>query len=239
MGRRGGFRPILRCRIRELIASMRKYLAGLLAGILWATVATAQVPQQRHPPESTSAYIQALEDPHRSEWQKPEEVVAKLALHPGEAVADLGAGSGYFTVRLARAVGPPGKVYAVDIEQGMLNYLQQRAQDEHLANIAPILAAPHDPKLPPASVDLIFICNTLHHIPDRATYYPLLARALRPGGRLVNIDFHKRPLPLGPPMEMKIAKGAMIEEAKAAGFRVVEDFDFLPYQYFLVLQRTK
>jgi ubiquinone/menaquinone biosynthesis C-methylase UbiE len=203
-------------------------------GILLTTAASAQVAHQHHPPESTRAYIEALEDPHRSEWQKPEEVVAKLDLKPGESVADLGAGSGYFTLRFAKAVGPTGKVYAVDIEKGMLDYLQKRAVSEHLANIVPVLAAAHDPKLAPASVDLIFICDTLHHIADRSTYYPQLAHALRPGGRLVNVDFHKRPLPVGPPVEMKIAKADMIEEATAAGFHVVEEFDCLPYQYFLI-----
>jgi ubiquinone/menaquinone biosynthesis C-methylase UbiE len=84
---------------------------------------------------------------------------------------------------------------------------------------------------------MIFICDTLHHISDRATYYPLLVRALRPGGRLVNIDFYKKPLPVGPPVAMKIAKEDMIEEVKPAGFHLVKDFDFLPYQYFLIFQR--
>lgn len=216
---------------------MQRFFVLLAAVILLAVTAAAQVAHQHHPPESTGAYIRVLEDPDRSKWQNPEAVVEKLELKPGDAVADLGAGSGYFTLRLARAVGPRGKVYAVDVEQGMLDYLKRRAQAEHLANIQPVLAGAHDPKLPPASVDVIFICDTLHHIPDRSTYYPLLARALRPGGRLVNIDFHKKPLPVGPPIEMKISKADMIEEVKPAGFRVAKDFDFLPYQYFLIFQQ--
>ncbi len=194
--------------------------------------------EHHHPPGSVSEYIQSLEEPSRAEWQKPDEVVAKLELKQGEAIADLGAGSGYFTVRFSRAVGPAGRVYAVDIEPAMLDYIQDRARREHLENIQTVVASPHDPKLPPASVDMIFICNTLHHISDRARYYPLLLRALRPGGRLINVDFHKRPLPFGPPVEMKIAKEAMIEEARAAGFRLVNDFDFLEYQYFLVFGRA-
>jgi len=217
---------------------MRQFgrLAGMVAGILLAGVGAAQVARQHHPPESTDAYIRALEDPRRNEWQKPDQVVEHLGLKPGEAVADIGAGSGYFTLRFAD-VGPTGKVYAVDIDQGMLDYLRERAKKGHVENIELVLAEPHDPKLPPASVDVIFVCDTLHHIPDRATYYPLLVRALRPGGRLVNIDFHKKPLPLGPPLEMKIAKGDMIEEVKLAGFHLVKEFDFLPYQYFLVFAR--
>jgi len=197
----------------------------------------AQVAHQHHPPHSGSEYIKALEDPSRAEWQKPEEVVRKLELQPGQVIADLGAGSGYFTVRFARAVGPTGKVFAIDVDPQMLAYVARRAKEERLDNVQTVLAASNDPKLAPASVDLIFIANTLHHIADREKYYPLLARALKPGGRFANIDFHKRPLPVGPPIGMKIAESDMIKEAQAAGFRLVREFDFLKYQYFLVFDR--
>jgi arsenite methyltransferase len=218
--------------------SQFRRFAWFVASAVMACTAAAQVAQQQHhPPESTNAYIRALEDPGRVEWQKPGEVVEKLGLKPGEAVADLGAGSGYFTLRFAQAVGPTGKVYAVDVDRGMLDNIARRAREAHLKNIQLVLAEPHDPQLPASSVDMIFICDTLHHISDRTTYYPLLARALQPGGRLVNIDFYKRPLPVGPPVAMKIAKEDLIEEVKPAGFHVVKDFDFLPYQYFLIFQR--
>jgi arsenite methyltransferase len=203
-----------------------------------ACVGGAPLARAQHPlPDTQSDYIHHLEDPQRAEWQKPQEVVAKLGLQPGDKVADLGAGSGFFTLLFAKAVGPQGKVYAIDVLPEMLGYIRRRAQDDHVRNIQLVQALPHDPKLPPASVDMIFVCNTLHHISERPTYYQLLVKALRPGGRLVNVDFYKKPLPLGPPLEMKIDKQAMIEEAKTAGFRVVQDFDFLPYQYFLIFQR--
>jgi ubiquinone/menaquinone biosynthesis C-methylase UbiE len=157
-------------------------------------------------------------------------------LHPGDEVADLGAGSGYFTIRLAREVGPAGKVYAVDIDPQMLDYIDRRAEEEKLDNVQTILADPDDPKLGSQSVDLIFICDVLHHFHDRAGYFPKLYRALRPGGRLVNIDFQKRKLPLGPPVEMKIEKKDCIKEFETAGFRFVREFDFLTYQYFLVFE---
>ena len=205
-----------------------------LAGVL----ASAQVPnQEHHPPRNTSRYIQILEDANRGTWQQPEKVIATLGLKPGERVADVGAGPGYFTLRIARAVGPSGKVYGVDISRDMLDYLKEQARDQHLTNIQPVLALPHDPQLPPASVDLIFICDTLHHISDRPTYYPLLIRALKPGGRFVNIDFHKRSLPVGPPVQMKIPKAEMIREAQAAGFHLLRQYDFLQYQYFIVFAR--
>ncbi len=211
-------------------------VALLLAG--WSRLGgiAAQVAHQHHP-ESIPEYIRALEDPERDAWQKPAQVIEKLALNPGESVSDLGAGSGYFTVLLARAVGPAGEVYAIDIEPKMLDHIQQRAREEKLTNIHTILADPHDPKLPQASVDMIFICDTLHHISERSTYYPLLARALKPGGRLVDIDFQKRDLPIGPPLSMKIAKEEAVKELAPAGFRLAKEFDFLEYQYFLVFSR--
>jgi len=219
---------------------MRKSFLWILAaglGLVWPLRIPAQVEHQHHPPESANEYIRSLEDPGREAWQKPAEVLAKLALKPGEMVADLGAGSGYFTLRFAAAVGPSGKVYAVDIDREMLAYTEARAKDQHLTNLQMVLADPHDPKLPPASVDLIFICDTLHHISEREKYYPLLARALRPGGRLVNIDFQKnREVTLGPPFAMRIARRDMIKEAEAGGFHVVKEYDFLPNQYFLVFE---
>jgi len=213
-------------------------IALLAVGMALACLAVAPVGRAQHPlPETPGDYIHHLEDPKRAEWQKPEKVVARLGLKPGDTVADLGAGSGSFTLRFAKAVGPQGRVYAVDILPEMLDYIRQRAQDNDVKNIQLVQALPHDPKLPPRSVDMIFICDTLHHISERATYFPLLVKALRPGGRLVNVDFYKKPLPLGPPLDMKIDKQEMIEEAKAVGFHVAQDFDFLPYQYFLIFQR--
>lgn len=216
----------------------------LTGRVLWGVSALlqcawlfAQVAHQHHPARSAGEYIMALEDPGREEWQQPQEVITKLDLKQGEAVADLGAGSGYFTLRLARAVGPTGKVYAVDIDSQMLEHVTRRAKEENLENIHAVLAAPDDPKLTPSSVDMILICDVLHHIPHRELYYPLLARSLKPGGRLVNLDFHKRPLPVGPPVEMKIAKESMIQEAETAGLHLVKEFDFLKYQYFLVFAR--
>ncbi|MGA2630451.1 MAG: class I SAM-dependent methyltransferase [Terriglobia bacterium] len=216
----------------------RFILVGILLLATGCWMLRAQVAdQQHHPPESSDAYIKALEDPSREEWQRPDMVVDRLDLRQGDEVADLGAGSGYFTIRLARAVGAQGKVYAVDIEQKMLDHINARAQKEQLDNIQTILADPNDPNLGSASVDLIFICDTLHHIEHRNAYYKLLLRALRPGGRLVNVDFQKRSLPVGPPVEMKIDRKACIKEIQAAGFHLLQDIEFLKYQYFLVFER--
>ena len=219
----------MRKRVFPIIVAMVGFLA-------WRSL-PAQVAHQHHPPQSADEYIKALEDPSRDEWQKPNLVVDSLALKLGDEVADLGAGSGYFTIRLAREVGATGKVYAVDLDPKLLEHIDRRAKEEQLENIQTILADPNDPKLGSNSVDLIFICDVLHHINDRAKYYPLLSRALRPSGRLVNIDFHKRKLPVGPPEERKIDKKDMIKEIEAQGFQLAKDLDILKYQYFLVFER--
>ena len=211
-------------------------ILALVGFVAWRSL-PGQVAHQHHPAESAEEYIKVLEDPSRDEWQKPDLVVDSLGLRLGDEVADLGAGSGYFTIRLARVVGSTGKVYAVDIDPKLLEYIDHRAKEEQLDNIQTILADPNDPKLGSNSVDLIFICDVLHHINDRGKYYPLLSRELRPGGRLVNIDFQKRKLPVGPPEEMKIDKKDMIKEVEPQGFQVAREFDFLKYQYFLIFER--
>lgn len=210
-------------------------LAQVLAGaILIASPLTAKAQtRDPHPPQNAEEYIKRLEDPGREQWQQPDQVVDTLDLKGEDEVADIGAGSGYFTVRLAKSIGPSGKVYAVDIDQKLLDSIDARADKEKLDNIQTILATPDDPHLGSASVDLIFICDTLHHIQDRPRYYRLLLRALRPGGRLVIVDFQKRELPVGPPVAMKIDKKACIKEVEAAGFHFAKDNDFLKYQYFL------
>jgi arsenite methyltransferase len=214
------------------------WLIGLaLLGFGWRAAWGQTEHQEEHPPSTTPRYIQVLEDPGRAEWQQPDDVVYRLNLKAGDEVADLGAGSGYFTLRLAREVGQTGRVYAVDTNPDMLKYIEKRAEEEKLDNIQTILADPNDPKLGSESVDMIFICDVLHHISNREQYYPLLARALRLGGRLVDVDFYKRKLPVGPPVEMKIARKDLIKEVESAGFDLLHDYGFLKYQYFLVFEK--
>lgn len=212
----------------------------LLTLLLCAAACWAQTRHEgqhaHHVPRSAEEWVKALENPERDAWQMPERVVEALSLSPGDAVADIGAGSGYFTVRFARAVGPQGTVIAADIDQGLIEYLGNRASKEGLENLKPLLGKPDDPLLPEASVDLIFICDVVHHIENRGSYYAKLARALRPGGRLAIVDFYKRELPVGPNVAMKIAKPDMIAELDQAGFGLSKEFDFLPHQYFLIFE---
>ena len=115
-------------------------------------------------------WVRIFEDPKRQEWQMPEKVVKALGLGDGSRVADLGAGTGYFTVHLARAVAPSGFVLAVDVELDMIEYLAQRVQKDALGNVTPVFALADHPMLPPGRLDLIFVCDTFHHIDDRVKY---------------------------------------------------------------------
>ncbi len=221
---------------RTPIAVAVSVLAAMAMLVGSLPLAIEASPQDAPPTGSRTGYIRSLESPSRQEWQKPDQVVERLQLKSGQRVAEIGSGSGYFVVRFARAVGETGKVYAADIDSDMLNYLKWRAGKEELANIELVEATPDDPKLAGSSVDMVFICNTIHHIDNRDRYYPNISRALREGGRMVIVDFYKRPLPVGPSPRMKIARRDMIEEIEQAGFHLVEEYDFLPHQYFLVFE---
>jgi arsenite methyltransferase len=194
-----------------------------------ASVALGQVPHQHHPP-STDEYAKVLEDPSRDAWQKPHAVVMALDLKATDIVADIGAGTGYFARRFALHAG---KVYAVDIDEKLLAIARSKGP----SNLQTILAAPDDPRLPPNSVDTIFFCDVLHHIENRPAYYVKLAKVLKPGGRLVVIDFYKKPLPVGPPESMKLSDTQVISEFQKAGFGLSKRLDILPYQYFLFFER--
>lgn len=170
-----------------------------------------------------------FEDAARDAWQVPDRVLELLALAPDARVADVGAATGYFPVRFARAV-PRGVVYGVDIEPTLVNYLNLRARREGLTNLVALVCRPDDPCLP-EPVDLAFVCDTYHHIDDRVAYFRSLRDALRPGGRLVIVDY--RPGPWGPPDELKITAAQVTDELERAGYARVQAEE-LPRQYLLV-----
>jgi ubiquinone/menaquinone biosynthesis C-methylase UbiE len=186
-------------------------------------------------PPDLESYIALLEEQGRAGWQKPDQVVSALGLKPGQTACDVGAGPGYFSLRLARAVGKTGRVFAVDVEPVILDALRDRVGQTGLTNVTPVLALPHDPLIPPGSCDLILIVNTYHHFPDGPSYLRRLIAALKPGGRIANIDFQKRRTAIGPPPEQRLAREDFLKEAAAGGLRLVAEKHFLPYQYFLLL----
>jgi arsenite methyltransferase len=184
--------------------------------------------------QDSQAYIRLLEDPQRDSYQKPHEVLTALKFKPGEVVADIGAGSGYFTFRLAHHVGAAGKVYAVDVNSEMIRHINRHMRSHAVRNVVSVLADPDDPLLPEKSVDRVFICNVWHHIENPIGYIDRLKNSLKRGGEVVMIDFHKKDLPVGPPVQMKIAREVLIEQMQKSGFRLAREHTFLPYQYFLV-----
>ncbi|OFW09937.1 MAG: hypothetical protein A3H96_02725 [Acidobacteria bacterium RIFCSPLOWO2_02_FULL_67_36] len=184
--------------------------------------------------QDPKAYIAMLEDPARDAYQKPHEVMMALALREGERLADIGSGSGYFSLRFAAQVGPAGRVYAVDVSPDMITYLNRRVRDAGVDNVRTILAPPDDPLLAGASVDRVFLSETWHHIEGHARYLSVLKKALKPGGQVIILDFQKKETPVGPPMEMRISRDEVVHEFEQNGFRLVKEHTFLPYQYFLV-----
>ena len=170
---------------------------------------------------------------NRDQWQQPEKVIAALQIRPGDHVADLGAGGGYFTFKLASAVGPTGKVYAVDIDREMTDLIAQEAESDAVKNVATIVAKADDPMLPPTGVDLIFTSNTYHHIGNRVAYFANLRKHLRPGGKVAIIDYDRRAWIEG--LLRHYTPSEFIKrEMEQAGYKLQQEFDFLERQSFLV-----
>jgi SAM-dependent methyltransferase len=178
-----------------------------------------------------------LDTPERERWQMPGEVLRALALPAGAAVADVGAGTGYFSVRLAAAVGAGGRVYATDVQDEMLRALERRVARERLANVTVVRAGFDDPALPDACCDLVLLANVYKEIDQRPAYLRRLARALRDGGRIAIIEFRPGSRGPGPPEDARLAEERVVAELGEAGFVLAERHDFLPRQYFLVFAR--
>lgn len=216
----------------------KPYILALV--LLAATVALGQSEEhhkshanhlERHfdPEESALRF----DDPARDMWQLPDRVIAALNLTRGQSVADIGAGTGYFSVRLAKSNASP-KVYAADVEPAMVRYLRERAAKEGLNNVIAVQAAADQPNLP-EPVDLILIVDTYHHIGDREAYFRRLAKSIKPGGRVVIIDF-KPDSPEGPPKEFRFPLEQFKSEMGKAGYTLTAQHDFLPRQEFLIFE---
>jgi len=216
--------------------SKRALFALLLGSALGLDAACAHAPAPEMRFDDADAWATHFENPHRDTWQLPDEVVRALEITPTMKLADLGAATGYFSVRLARAA-KEGRVWAIDIEPMMVRYVIRRARLQGLDNLFGILATPDDPMLPEA-VDLVLIVDTYHHIQNRPAYFERLRGQLRPGGRLAVVDFRLGELPVGPPASMRLAPEVVQEELEAAGYVLDKSYDLLPYQYFLVFGAT-
>ena len=162
------------------------------------------------PFEDTEKYIAFLERKDRSSWQKPEAVIEKMNLKRNEIIADVGAGSGYFTFRFSSML-LEGKVYAIDVKPEMLRHIHHRTMSNRINNIEIILAAHDDPKVPQDS-DIVFICDVLHHVKERTTWIKKLHSEMKSESKLVVVEFKEGSLPEGPPEQIKISREEIISE---------------------------
>jgi ubiquinone/menaquinone biosynthesis C-methylase UbiE len=184
------------------------------------------------------AWIKTLESSNRVEKLKIDETVSRLELNPGDRIADIGAGSGIFCPSLAKAVSPGGKVYAVDIEQGLIDHIAGRARELNLTNIQPVLGQFTDPNLPVRDLDLAFMYDVLHHIEHREDYLRNLAKYLKPAGRIAVIDFHpqKGPHPNDP--ELQVTREQADAWMSAIGFKAANEMALFDDKWFVVYSRS-
>jgi ubiquinone/menaquinone biosynthesis C-methylase UbiE len=181
-------------------------------------------------------WARVFERSSRDKWQKPKAVLALLSLRPTDRVADIGAATGYFPVRFARAV-PKGMVYGFDVEPGMVRYLAERARREKLTNLKALRARP-DGIRPPEKLDVVFTCNTYHHLHHRVAYLKGLRAHLEPRGRVVVVDFKQGDLPVGPPESHRVKPQTVARELRAAGYqKVTHDVTTLPYQFVYIYRK--
>lgn len=188
-------------------------------------------------PVMSVAHADWLVRPERDAQEQPDRVVAELNLPRGGTVVDLGAGVGYFTWRLAEAVGPDGKVIAVDIQPGMIDRLRQTLAERGVTNVEPVLGSEEDPKLPVGEADLVLLVDVYHELQQPERIMEHVRRALKPDGRLVVIEYRKEDpnIPIQPLHKMTVEE--VVSELEPMGFRLKEVMDFLPTQHIVVLQR--
>lgn len=177
-----------------------------------------------------------LESPDRAAWQKPEQIMDALHIADGSKVADIGAGAGWFTIRLARRVGPNGHVYAQDVQRQMLEAIRRRVSREGLQNVETRLGSGSDPNLPEAGLDAIVVVDAYQEVEDRVTFLKNLARSLKPNGLIGVVNYKPGRGGPGPAENVRVDKAAVKSDVMVARLRVVAE-ETLPYQYLLVLAK--
>ncbi len=176
-----------------------------------------------------------LDSRDRETWQKPDLIMDALGIADGAVVADLGSGSGWFTVRLARRVGPNGLVYAVDVQRPMIEATGRRVEREGFKNVRTILGQPNDPLLPDASFDAVMIVDTYREVVSPVALLRNLTRALKPQGRIGIVDYKKAGGGPGPSPKERIDPDAIVRDVETAGLRLIRRETFLPYQFLLIV----
>lgn len=210
-----------------------RILSAFLACLLMVGASAAAQRASRPADE----WIKVLDSPERIAGLRIDEVVAALKLKPGDVVADLGAGSGPFVGPFARAVGPKGKVYAVEIDRNFFPYIQNRAKEAGAGNVQTVAGQFTDPNLPAPDVDVAFMHDVLHHIEDRPAYFKNLARYLKPSARIAIIDYNPANSPHADDKTLQVAKEQAAFWLADAGFKAVQDVTLFPDKYFIVFGR--
>jgi ubiquinone/menaquinone biosynthesis C-methylase UbiE len=218
----------------------RSFVGAALIALAAATL-SGQARLAQEPPRNPRLFepqnLGLLEPPDREAWQKPDQVMDALHVAEGGIVADLGAGGGWFTIRLARRVGQGGMVYAVDVQRLMIEAITRRMQREGLENVRPILGTDDDPRLPTGAVDAVLIVDAFHEIENKVGLLQNIARALKSQGRIGIIDYREGEGGPGPAPDERVGPEVVIATAAKAGLKLVEQQTFLPYQYFLIFSK--
>ena len=220
----------------EIPTSLTRAALAIFAGAMLVASPHAQNQQQGgHPgrlfPPSDLGLLDA---PDRDLWQRPDQIMDAMGVADASVVGDIGAGSGWFTIRLARRVGPRGIVYAEDVQKEMINATLRRVGREGFNNVKAVLGSKNDPRLPASSLDAVLMVDAYHEVEDRVSMLANLAKALKPGGRLGIIDFRLDGTGPGPDPEERVSPDVVVNDATKAGLRLIRQEPFLPYQYFLI-----
>ena len=211
--------------------SRRSCLTALAALAAIPGLALAQ--ERRHSRQFPPDKLGELEGPDRERWQQPDTIMDALGIHEGSTVADLGAGGGWFTVRLARRVGPNGRVYAQDIQKPMIESMERRIRREGLPNVTMVLGTPEDPNLPDP-VDAVLIVGVYGELGQPVEWLKNVRKSLRPAGRIGVVDFRKDGLGPGPDLVERVDEAEVIKDAKASGLQLINRTTQLPFQYLLI-----
>lgn len=217
-------------------------IGGLaLLAILAAAVGAAATAQGSGSGSVSTNYDSSAENraellagPERYSWQRPDRLLRLLSIREGEQVADLGAGMGYFSDVFSTMVGHSGKVFAVETDPELVDYLETRAAAHDFDNTIVVRGSETDPNLPEDALDLVLTVNTWHRFGDRRPMREAVRRALKPGGRFVVVDWHLGEIPIAPPVERRLPRGELIDEMVADGWVVTTNSRLLKYQYLLI-----
>ena len=213
-------------RYRSLLGKSEWFWLAVVVRFAVLGLAGSNSAQERNPIPERLKY---LEEPDRDRWQTPERVIGALGLRRSAVVADVGAGTGYFSRRFAKQVA---RVYAEDINPDALDFLRKAA----ISNVTVISGKPENPILPANSCNLVFICDVLHIVRNRPAFLMNILPALKQTGEVAVIDFYKREAPIGPPLSMKLSEEEVTKDFLKAGFTLNKQLSFLPYQYFLIFR---